>query len=82
MSDDVASLSNQLLDLIVEEDPLNDAIEGYPHHADRLADLDEPAQHELRRRATAIATRAAGQPDGAEWVDRAVICQQAEALIT
>jgi uncharacterized protein (DUF885 family) len=83
MSVDVASSSNELLDLLAQEDPLNDAMEGYPHHADRLADLDESAQHELRDRAAAIAARMdTDGPDGDDWIDRAVVRQQAEALIT
>jgi uncharacterized protein (DUF885 family) len=73
----VARLAAELLDLIAEEDPLNDALEGYPHHADRLADLTEPAQRDLRDRAAAIAAAAGGGSD----VDHAVVAQQAEALV-
>lgn len=74
----VAELAGQLLDVLAEEDPLNDALDGYPHYADRLADLGETAQRELRDRCVAIADRAAAEPDS---VDRAVVLQQAESVL-
>lgn len=81
MKDDLSALSGEVLGLIAEEDPLNDAVEGFPHDADRLADLHESAQREIRSRAAAFAALAAGGLDTREWVDRAVVLQQAEALI-
>jgi uncharacterized protein (DUF885 family) len=74
----VAALAGKTLDVMAEEDPLNDALEGYAHFADRLADLHEGAQQELRSRAVAIAAEAAKE---VESLDSAVVVQQAESVI-
>jgi uncharacterized protein (DUF885 family) len=74
-------LAAELLDLIAEEDPLNDALEGHPHARDRLADLDEAVQQGIRDRAAVIAVRAREHGPEAERVDRAVVVQQAEAVV-
>jgi uncharacterized protein (DUF885 family) len=81
MDDDsmVATLAGRILDVMAEEDPLADFLEGYPHFADRLADLSEEAQQELRARAAEIAAEALR--GGQESVDRAVIVQQAESVL-
>jgi uncharacterized protein (DUF885 family) len=71
-------LADRLLEVMVEEDPLNDALDGYPHFTDRLADLDETAEQELRAVAAAIAAEAARLPAS---TDTAVIIQQAQSVV-
>jgi uncharacterized protein (DUF885 family) len=75
-------LAAELLDLIAEEDPLNDALEGYAGFEDRLADVDDASRDRLRSRAAAIAG-AATRVDvaGEDRVTLAVVAQQASALV-
>lgn len=78
----VTKLADELLDLIAEEDPVNDAMTGYPGYQDRLADLDEQAQQRLRAGALGIAEAARGLGPAAEdRVTQALIAQQAEAMV-
>jgi uncharacterized protein (DUF885 family) len=74
-------LADDLLEIIVEEDPLHDAIADHPHAAGRLADLSEEGQAALRKRADAIVSAVSADDAGGDPVDRAVLRQQAEAVI-
>jgi uncharacterized protein (DUF885 family) len=76
---DIERISDVVLDLIIEEDPLNEAIQGFPGVDSRLSDLDEAAEQDLRRRAleTAAAVRVLDTDD---WVTQSVAIAQAEAI--
>ncbi|MGH8910411.1 MAG: DUF885 domain-containing protein [Egibacteraceae bacterium] len=77
----VTEFADELLDIIAEEDPLNEFLEGYPGFSHRLSDLDEAAEGRLRDRALGIAEAARGlDPVPEDWVTRAVVVQQAEAV--
>lgn len=77
----VDALADEMLEVIADEDPLNDALEGYPGVAHRLPEVDEAAQAGLRERALGIAkaVRDIG-PRPPDWVTAALIVQQAEAV--
>src|SRR5256886_2578748 len=78
----VTALADELLDVIAEEDPLNDALEGYPAFGGRLPDVSEAGQRDLRDRALAIAEAAeALEPAAGDRVTRAVVVQQAGAVV-
>lgn len=79
----VERLADGVLDLLAEEDPLADYLEGHPGFGDRLADLDVDAQRRLRDRAGGSARSArelAGRCD--DWVTCALAAEQAEAVVT
>lgn len=77
------TLADRLVDILAEEDPLNDLLQGYPGYDHLLSNVDEAAEERLRDRALAIAAEAAAtQPTAAERVTRGVIVQQAEAVAT
>jgi uncharacterized protein (DUF885 family) len=79
----LVELADRLVDVLAEEDPLNDLLQGYPGYDHLLSDVDEAAGERLRDRALAIAAEAAAtQPTAAERVTRGVIVQQAEAVAT
>ena len=72
-----------MVDLLAEEDPLNELLQGYPGYEHRLADLDESADQSLRDRALSIAASASAlELAGADHVTRGVVIQQAQALAT
>ncbi|WP_431676659.1 DUF885 domain-containing protein [Kitasatospora sp. KL5] len=77
----VAELADRTLDLIAEEDPLNDALEGHPGFEHRLRNLAEEADEDLADRARRIAgTARTLECSGQDGITRAVVVQQAEAL--
>jgi uncharacterized protein (DUF885 family) len=79
----LVELADRLVDVLAEEDPLNDLLQGYPGYDHLLPDLDEAAGERLRDRALAIATEAAVlEPTAAERATRGVVVQQAEAVAT
>ncbi|GCB52700.1 DUF885 family protein [Streptomyces sp. NL15-2K] len=77
-----AKLADELLDVIAQEDPLNEFIQGLPGYDHLLSDHDEAAEARLRDRAADIAA-AAGELDPAEpdWATQAVVTQQAAAVV-
>ncbi|WP_250003633.1 DUF885 family protein [Actinoplanes sp. M2I2] len=77
--DTAAALADDLLDVLAREDPLNEFLQGLPGYEHLLSDHDEAAEQGLRRRAAELAARA-GQ-DRPDRVTRAVVAQQAAALI-
>jgi uncharacterized protein (DUF885 family) len=78
---EVERLADAVLELIVEEDPLNESIQGYPGADSRLSDLDEAAEAHLRSRAVGLA-RQAGELTTDDWVTQALIVNQAEAIVS
>jgi uncharacterized protein (DUF885 family) len=72
-------LADELLDVIAQEDPLNEFLDGHPGFEDRLPDPDEAAEAGLVSRAREIA-EAAGRLERS--VTRGVVLQQAQALVT
>jgi uncharacterized protein (DUF885 family) len=75
----INELADELVDVLVEEDPLNDFFGDQPGHEDRLPDPGEAAQARLAERAGDIARRAEGLDPS---VTRGVLLHQAEAVIT
>jgi uncharacterized protein (DUF885 family) len=75
----VEKLADEVLELIVEEDPLGETVQGYPGADRRLSDLDEAAEADLRDRALKLAS-AARDLETEDWVTRAVAIDQAEAI--
>ena len=75
----ITDLADDLVDAIAAEDPLNEFLDGHPGFEDQLGDPDEAAHQALRDQALSIAARARDL-DTDDWVTRAVIVQQAEAL--
>jgi len=79
----IGGLADRLVDVLAEEDPLNELLQGYPGYDHLLSNVDEAAQARLRDRALAIAAETATtEPTAAEHVTRGVIAQQAEAVAT
>lgn len=76
----VTTLADELLDLLAEEDPLNDLMQGYAGYDDRLGDLGEATHERLRARALDIAAKARELAPDADPVTAAVVVQQADAL--
>ncbi|TCO50814.1 DUF885 domain-containing protein [Actinocrispum wychmicini] len=72
-------IAEKVLDLIVEEDPLGEMIQGFPGVDAMLSDLDEAAEADLKDRALKLAA-AARAADAADWVTREVTITQAEAI--
>ena len=77
----MTALADELVDVLAEEDPVNDLLQGHPGFGHRLGDLDEGTGQRLRHRARRIAEAAARLPSGDE-VTRGVVVQQAEAVVT
>ncbi|WP_018544606.1 DUF885 domain-containing protein [Streptomyces sp. LaPpAH-108] len=77
----LAKIADELLDVIAQEDPLNEFIQGLSGYDHLLSDHDEAAEDRLRARALRIAT-AAGElgPSEPDWVTQAVVKQQANAV--
>lgn len=74
-------LADDLVDVLAEEDPLNELLQGHPGYADRLPVIDEAASQRLRDRAAQIAAEASALRP-ADGITRAVVIQQAEAVVT
>lgn len=72
-------IADELQDLISLEAPLGATIFGLAGYDHLLADPSAEAEESLRARAVDIAKRARGL-DGEDWVTRAVVLQQAEAM--
>ncbi|MGW1204580.1 DUF885 domain-containing protein [Streptomyces cyaneofuscatus] len=78
----VAGLADELLDVIAREDPLHEFIQGLPGYGHLLSDHDEAAEAGLRDRASRIAAAASAlDPAGPDRVTRAVVVQQATAVV-
>ncbi|MBP2319722.1 uncharacterized protein (DUF885 family) [Kibdelosporangium banguiense] len=75
----IEQLADEVLDLLIEEDPLAETIQGLPGVDSRLSDLDEAAEADLRSRALAAA-KAAEELSTEDWVTKAVVVNQAEAI--
>ncbi|MET0233185.1 MAG: DUF885 domain-containing protein [Kibdelosporangium sp.] len=75
----INQLADELLDVIAQEDPLNEFLDGHPGFEDRLPDPSQDAEADLVSRARRIAA-AARQLEPS--VTRGVVLQQAEALVT
>ena len=74
------SLTEQLLEALAEDDPLNPFIDGaVPALDGRLHDIGEPAERDRRDTALAIAEAARTTRD-VDQVTRAVVAQQADAI--
>jgi uncharacterized protein (DUF885 family) len=76
----IDQLADEVLDLLIEEDPLAETIQGLPGVDSRLSDLDEAAEADLRSRALAAARAAAELGTEQDWVTKAVVVNQAEAI--
>jgi uncharacterized protein (DUF885 family) len=76
----LTALADQLVDLLADEDPLNDLLQGYPGYDHRLPDLDEAAGERLKDRAERLAGLASTM-DTSDPVTRGVVVQQAEAVV-
>ena len=78
----VPQLADTMLDLLAEEDPLNELLQGYPGYEHRLPDPDETAEARLRGRAHAVLEAArALEPPAEDKVTHALVLQQAESLV-
>ena len=77
---DVATLADDLLALIVQEDPLAEMVIGFPGSEDKLPDHSESAEQELRAAASAVMA-AVPADGGSDPITAAVVSQQAGALI-
>ena len=81
----VTELAGELLALLHSESPLAASLLGIAGYDDRLPDLSAPAERARTARAQDIARRAAAIPGGPGDQDaatRAVVVQQATALVT
>jgi uncharacterized protein (DUF885 family) len=72
-------IADEVLDLIIEEDPLGEMIQGYPGIDSKLSDLGEAAEADLKDRALKLA-EAAREVDTTDWVTREVAINQAESI--
>ncbi|CAM4059743.1 DUF885 domain-containing protein [Kibdelosporangium persicum] len=73
-------LADEVLELLIEQDPLGEMIQGLPGVDSRLSDLDEAAEASLRSRALDAARRARALETD-DWGTRAVAIDQAEAIV-
>ncbi|KXK62440.1 hypothetical protein AWW66_08325 [Micromonospora rosaria] len=78
---DLDTLADELLDVIAAEDPLNDALEGYPGIGHLLGDPRTQAQQELRARAVDVARRARALDRVDDPVTLAVLLHQADDVV-
>jgi hypothetical protein len=74
----VREAADELVEVLVEENPLNEVLLGLPGTADRLNDPDERAEADLRERALRIASTARGL-DGDD-LTREVVIAEAEGV--
>jgi uncharacterized protein (DUF885 family) len=76
---DLERISDEMLELIVEEDPFSEGIQGYPGADSKLSDLDEAAEADLRSRALEL-VRQVGELETDDWITQAVVVNQGEAI--
>ncbi|GAA2792389.1 DUF885 domain-containing protein [Saccharopolyspora taberi] len=80
---DVLALADDLVDVLAEEDPVNELLQGHPGFGHRLGDLDEATGQRLRRRARRIAREAARlDVDGQDRVTCGVLAAEADGVVT
>ena len=79
LMDAVRGAADELVELLVEENPLNELLQGLPGTTDRLNDPAEDAEADLRDRALRIAAAARELDDG---LTRAVVIAEAEGVVT
>lgn len=77
---EVRALADELVEVLVAENPLYEMLQGLPGTGDRLNDPDEDAEAALRSRASRIADAARGL-DGDD-LTREVVIAEAEAVAT
>jgi uncharacterized protein (DUF885 family) len=73
-------LADELVDVLAEEDPLNELLQGYPGYEHLLPNPDEAAGQALRTRALRIAGAAAGC--AGDPATRGLVIDQARAVAT
>lgn len=78
--DAVREVADELVEVLVEENPLNELLQGLPGTSDRLDDPDEEAGAAVRDRALRIAATAR-ELDGDD-LTRAVVIAEAEGVAT
>ncbi len=83
---DVTALADELLDLILDADPLSATLLGVPGRDDRLGDVSEAAERTLRADLLAIigradAIEATGASVGQNAITIKVVAQQARAAV-
>ncbi|MFI9011915.1 DUF885 domain-containing protein [Actinosynnema sp. NPDC053489] len=76
-----AELAGELLDLMFTQAPLGATVYGVPGYDHLLADHREETEQAARARAVDIAERARALPADDDPVTRAVVVQQAEAIV-
>ncbi|MFD0202168.1 MULTISPECIES: DUF885 domain-containing protein [Saccharothrix] len=76
-----AELADELLDLMFTQAPLGATVYGVPGYDHRLADHRLETEQAARARAVDIAARARALPEDDDPVTRAVVIQQAEAMV-
>ncbi|PSL54232.1 uncharacterized protein (DUF885 family) [Saccharothrix carnea] len=76
-----AELADELLDLMFTQAPLGATVYGVPGYDHLLADHRLETEQAARARAVDIADRARSLPEDDDPVTRAVVVQQAEALV-
>ncbi|MFD7655213.1 DUF885 domain-containing protein [Actinosynnema sp. NPDC059797] len=76
-----AELADELLDVVLRHSPVGASVLGVPGYDHLLPDHRPEVERSLRAEAAGIAERARALPDDDDPVTRAVIAQQAEALI-
>lgn len=78
----VRKLADEMLDVLIEHDPLNELLQGFPRGAGRLGDPAESADDHVRQRAQRIAKEArALEASGDDAVTRGVILAAAEGVL-
>ncbi|MEV5538634.1 DUF885 domain-containing protein [Saccharopolyspora shandongensis] len=76
-------LADELIEVLADEDPLNELLQGIPGIDHRLGDPDESAESAIRERALRIAAAARSiDPPPEDRITRGVVVQQAEAVVT
>ncbi len=78
---DIRAIADEVLELLVEEDPLGETVQGYPGADARLSDVSEEAQADLKARALQLA-QTARDLDTDDWVTQAVAVDQAQGIAT
>ncbi|MCE7011593.1 DUF885 domain-containing protein [Kibdelosporangium philippinense] len=76
----IEKIADEVLELLIEEDPLGEMIQGLPGVDSKLSDLDEAGQAILRTRALDAARRAR-EDKSDDWITRAVVIDQAQAIV-
>ncbi|GAA1261095.1 DUF885 domain-containing protein [Saccharothrix xinjiangensis] len=76
-----AELADELLDVVLRQSPVGASVLGVPGYDHLLPDHRPEAEQSLRAEAAGIAERARALPADDDPVTRAVVVQQAEALV-